>query len=845
MAFATARAGRLLLPRGQSLPEEAWRSRHLAIVALLWAHAAAVPVYALERGYSVSHAVGEGAILAVAAVAASMATLPRRARTAAVSIGLLSSSAILVHLSGGLIEMHFHFFVMVTVVALYQDWIPFLASIGYVFVHHGVLGALHPESVFNHQAALNNPWRWALIHALFIAGISAVCLVTWRLNESMLDQRRLAEARLDDERGIVETLNDMGEFVAAELDLERAVQRVTDAATQLSDAAFGAFFYNVTEDDGGSYMLYALSGAQREVFERFPMPRKTAVFGPTFAGEAVVRLDDVTEDPRYGKNAPHHGMPEGHLPVRSYLAVPVRSRGGEVLGGVFLGHPEAARFTEAHEQLVVGVAAHAAVAIENARLYESERRSKEASEAAQRRLAALATASEALSATLELDDLLRKLAATVVPAVRDSCTVFLIEEDGRIRRVASQSDPALATVFDGIKLMLPSLSSDAHPVARVIRSGRPELFTEIGDQAIDALADAESRQAVHQLTPVSAIVAPLNRRGEVIGVLAILTTGLSGRTLTRDDLALAEELAGRAAVAVENARLYTGQRTVAETLQHSLLPERLPDVTGITMAARYLSGGPGVDVGGDWYDVLALPDGSLLLVMGDVMGKGIPAASLMGQLRNAIRAYAFDGHSPADICTRLDRLLSQTTPSNGLTTVVVARLDPAASTLDTVRAGHLPPLIVAPDGTGSFCTEGDAPPLGVVAPAHFEQARTVLAPGSTILLYTDGLVESRTIPLDEGFDRLRAAAGGTFDDLDELCDHILDRAFSDRIADDDTALLAVRLNHAAATVADFPVDLREGAADEQPPVARLLDLTVASAEPDGTPEPGKASRPPD
>ena len=178
-----------------------------------------------------------------------------------------------------------------------------------------------------------------------------------------------AEEALREEARVQETLNRVGRALAGELDLEATVQAVTDAATEVSGAKFGAFFYNVTNEAGQSYMLYTLCGAPREAFN-FGMPRNTAVFGPTFAGEGVVRVDDITRDPRYGKSAPHYGMPKGHLPVRSYLATPVVSRSGEVIGGLFFGHPQAGVFTERAERLVVGIAAQAAIAMDNARLHE-------------------------------------------------------------------------------------------------------------------------------------------------------------------------------------------------------------------------------------------------------------------------------------------------------------------------------------------------------------------------------------------------------------------------------------------------------------------------------------------
>jgi PAS domain S-box-containing protein len=196
-------------------------------------------------------------------------------------------------------------------------------------------------------------------------------------------------ARSDAERNlqVVEALHGVGQTINASLDLREVVQVVTDAATRLSGAEFGAFFYNVLRADGEAYTLYTLSGAPRSAFETYPMPRNTEIFDPTFKGTAVMRLDDVQADPRFGKNAPYHGLPEGHLPVRSYLAVPVKNTAGDVLGGLFFGHAQVGVFTEEAERLVVGIAAQAAVAIERAQLYVSEQTAR--AQAEQRAHAAL------------------------------------------------------------------------------------------------------------------------------------------------------------------------------------------------------------------------------------------------------------------------------------------------------------------------------------------------------------------------------------------------------------------------------------------------------------------------
>ncbi|AXK82299.1 PAS domain S-box protein [Pseudolabrys taiwanensis] len=198
--------------------------------------------------------------------------------------------------------------------------------------------------------------------------------------------QRLTEDALREERRALEVLNRTGSALGAETDLHRLVQVVTDAGVELTGAQFGAFFYNVENDAGESYMLYTLSGVPREAFSKFPMPRNTDVFAPTFSGVGIVRSDDITKDLRYGRNAPRKGMPEGHLPVRSYLAVPVMSRNGDVLGGLFFGHAQVGIFTERSERGLAGLAAEAAVAIDNAQLAQASRKEIEHRKQAQQAL---------------------------------------------------------------------------------------------------------------------------------------------------------------------------------------------------------------------------------------------------------------------------------------------------------------------------------------------------------------------------------------------------------------------------------------------------------------------------
>ena len=198
----------------------------------------------------------------------------------------------------------------------------------------------------------------------------------------MTSRRENALSALAEEAHALEILNRVGQAVAAQTELDRIVQVVTDAATDLSGAKFGAFFYNVVQGSQESYRLYSLSGASREAFAQYPMPRATKIFAPTFHGEGIVRCGDIRKDPRYGSIGPYFGMPPEHLPVCSYLAVPVISHTGEVVGGLFFGHPEPDIFTARAERLVAGIAAQAAIAIDNARLFQRLRDREEQLETA-------------------------------------------------------------------------------------------------------------------------------------------------------------------------------------------------------------------------------------------------------------------------------------------------------------------------------------------------------------------------------------------------------------------------------------------------------------------------------
>ncbi len=283
-------------------------------------------------------------------------------------------------------------------------------------------------------------------------------------------------------------------------------------------------------------------------------------------------------------------------------------------------------------------------------------------------------------------------------------------------------------------------------------------------------------------------------RRQVLGALSLFTDG-SGRVFDEDDLNMAADLARRAALTVDNARLYSREHDVAEQLQRSLLPQ-LPSVAGLDVAARYLPGSRSAQVGGDWYDLFALPDGTVGVAVGDVMGHDMTAAAAMGQLRSVLQSYAWQGSAPAVVLDRLDQLVQGLAMAQ-LATCLYGRLElprgGAAGRLRLANAGHLPPALRSPGGTVRQLATDAGLLVGAALGTTREEVEEDVEPGSVLVLCTDGLVEHRGRPIDEGLDALARALGSAPDgDADAICEHLLrELAYGD--LDDDVALLVVRV----------------------------------------------------
>jgi PAS domain S-box-containing protein len=373
----------------------------------------------------------------------------------------------------------------------------------------------------------------------------------------------------------------------------------------------------------------------------------------------------------------------------------------------------------------------------------------------------------------------------------------------RLMKVQRISDAALATLaFDDLVRELLTRTVEALTVdtAAIVLHASAEHNTVVYQAAgaVDGGARVQRRDDPDEADgdallggPVtSTMQAPLVVDGQEIGALHVGT--LFARRFSADDHALLELAADRAALGIQRARLFQQEHRIAEELQRSLLPDQLPAVPGLSTAARYFAAGAGSQVGGDWYDTVVQPDGRLLLVIGDVAGRGIAAASTMGQLRSALRAYALDGHSPSSLLERLNAFQIGLR-NRGMTTVMLVSVDPSTGDLRFAKAGHPPALVVDAAGEATWLDGITGVPLGAIDDPVYTEGSATLTPGSTLVLYTDGLVELRGEPLDRGFERLRKATIGAPDDIDALCDAILEGTLANPSADDDVTLLVLRM----------------------------------------------------
>ena len=514
-------------------------------------------------------------------------------------------------------------------------------------------------------------------------------------------------------------------------------------------------------------------------------------------GERVLLSDPVEAAARFPEMAEMTRLLDAH----ALAALPLRVE-DRLLGAFVAVWDTGHAFTDDDVEVLEALTAQIALSV--MRLQADAERDAAVAEmsAANARLRLLADVGEVLAGTLDITEQIGRLTERVVPALGDWCWLFVTDDHGRLRDMASaHSDRTRKAELERyVRAMLAELTS-ASMTAEVVRTGRPVVFRTIDPDVLDrSLSGQEARRVLAGLAPAAGIVVPLTAGGRTLGAMGLFN-GAGRPPQSPAELETALEVGRRAGSALQQARLFGEQRQLAETLQRSLLTAP-PAPDHCEIAVRYVPAAAGAEIGGDWYDAFVQPAGGTVLVIGDVVGHDSRAAAAMGQLRGLLRGIGHHaGGTPAEVLSGLDRA-ARGLDLDTMATALVARLeqdDPELRAGQTrVRwstAGHPPPLLLGSDGSAVLLDDGSPDLLlGVDASTPRVDRVAVIERGGTLLLYTDGLVERRDRDLDAGTAELRAVAGELAGlPLQELCDRLLDRLYLPD-TEDDVALLAVRLH---------------------------------------------------
>jgi serine phosphatase RsbU (regulator of sigma subunit)/anti-sigma regulatory factor (Ser/Thr protein kinase) len=472
--------------------------------------------------------------------------------------------------------------------------------------------------------------------------------------------------------------------------------------------------------------------------------------------------------------------------LESALCVPL-GVGSRMLGAVFVGFRGRAHLGVEDTALLQTLARIGAQALERSRLFDDEQRLR-------RRTDRIQLTTAALSGALTQRDVAEVVVdALVQGAGADAAALSVVLEDRNVQKKLAWRgyEPEAQEGWLEIPLDAPTPGNHALTTRHLV------FYERLEDLA------ADYPHAAHRMVITgheSFVFIPLVSGGRTNGL--VVTSFAEPVALDNETRTFMETLASQAAQALDRARSFESERTIAETLQRSVLPASLPKIPSVQLAARYLPGTDEVDVGGDWFDAIVLPTGRLGLAVGDVVGKGVQSAATMAQLRNALRAFALDQMKPSSTISRLNRLTEEISES-AFATVLYAVLDPETGVCRFTSAGHPPPLVVLPDGQASYIEGGRGLPLGTGTDVRYRQQTLTLPVGSTLLFYTDGLVERRTESIDVGLERLRLAVESAPGNPERLVDHVLESVIGTAGRGDDIAVLAVRF----LAVAPKPLEL--------------------------------------
>ena len=475
------------------------------------------------------------------------------------------------------------------------------------------------------------------------------------------------------------------------------------------------------------------------------------------------------------------------------LAVLPLTVAATTFGAVALSFTHSREFDPEERAFLMAATQQAAYALNRARMFDAERVASE-------RQRFLAEAGELLARSLDPKTALDQLAALAIRHIADWCGVEMIDDSGNLESVAvAHVDPSRVALARRLRERYPTDPRSETGVPNVIRTGVTEVYPEIPDEMLVAAAqDEEHLRALRELGLRSAMIVPLKARGRVFGAITFVVSS-PDRRYEDADVELAEDLARRAALAVDNAMLFNREHEAAVLLQRSLLPDSVPsEHRGIAFDVRYRPAGPGIAVGGDWYEIVPLEDGSVALTIGDVAGRGLKAASVMGRIRPTLSAYVLDGHGPAEAVERLDKFMKES-PITQMATLLHLRYDPV-DRIGQVRPGWSSARARAPARRGGRRARGLRHPAARdPRSVEYREHEAQIPPGSLLLMYTDGLIERRETTLDFELDRLKR----TLADAPGVPEGCLDRIEEELGADsvpDDIAMLAMAVPRALATL---------------------------------------------
>jgi PAS domain S-box-containing protein len=556
-------------------------------------------------------------------------------------------------------------------------------------------------------------------------------------------------------------LAEASEVLSSSLDYEVLLQRIaTLAVPRLADWCL----VDVLGSDGSLRQL-ALAHRDpskepliRELRDRYPpeKERPHPVWKVLLSGEPLL-AERVTEDDLAGRARDgEHLRLLLQLGIRSHIVVPLTAR-GRILGALsFISGDTDRRYGQEDLILAEDLGRRAGIAVDNSQLYQAELAARRQAERDHARVEFLSEAMASLSAAVpDYEATLERVAKLAVPTLGDICVIDVLEEDGSIRRIAvAHADPGQAEPAQALRRFPPD-STRHNPVLTVLRTGRPIVISDVTPRIVEEVALNEEQLAMLRATRASALmIFPLIARQRTLGTISLLSLS-PHRAYGAEEAALAEELARRAALVVDNARLYERQLHIARTLQRSLLPPSIPRIPGMELAARYRAAGEGNEVGGDFYDAFESSDGAWILTIGDVCGKGPEAAAVTGLARHTIRAVSIHEARPSRVLAMLNETIIRELSDERFCTVCCVRLRPGpdGARLTVCSGGHPLPLILRADGRLETAGEPSML-LGVLPEVELSDHIVDLGPGDTIVMFTDGVVEEIRGSDRSGPDRL-------------------------------------------------------------------------------------------